>query len=137
MKREAPKPPISERVLSRRRKPEPARTQESDEDPPSSRQQLIREIQMYLTALGYEPGPIDGLYGRKTKGVIEAFERDIGITPTGEVTNGLWRKVRRGVKLGTGSQPREKSTEATRDTGQTSPGNAGATQRASDPTNPA
>ena len=117
--------------------PEATRTQESDEDPPSSRRQLIHEIQMYLTARGYEPGPIDGLYGRRTKGAIEAFERDMGITPTGEATIGLWRKVQRGVKPGTGPQPRGESTEATRKTGQTSRGNAGGKQGASDPTDPA
>ena len=117
--------------------PEATRTQESDEDPPSSRRQLIHEIQMYLTARGYEPGPIDGLYGRRTKGAIEAFERDMGMTPTGEATIGLWRKVQRGVKPGTGPQPRGESTEATRKTGQTSRGNAGGKQGASDPTDPA
>ena len=80
------------------------KTQGADEDPPSSRRQMVREIQMYLTALGYEPGPIDGLYGRRTKRAIEAFERDMGITPTGEATSSLWRKVRDEVKAETEPQ---------------------------------
>ena len=98
---------------------EATKTQESDEDPPSSRRQLIHEIQMYLTALGYEPGPIDGLYGRRTQGAIEAFERDMGMTLTGEATIGLWRKVRREAKTETEQEPREEVTE---ETGPTSPG---------------
>ena len=117
--------------------PEATQTQESDEDPPSSRRLLIHEIQMYLTALGYEPGPIDGLYGRRTKGAIEAFERDMGMTPTGEATTGLWRKVRRGVKPGTEPQRRGESTEATRKNEQTNRENVGRTQGASDATDPA
>ena len=116
---------------------EATQRQESDEDPPSSRRQLIHEIQMYLTALGYEPGPTDGLYGRRTKGAIEAFERDMGMTPTGEATIGLWRKVRRGVKPGTEPPRRGESTEATRKIEQTSRGYVGRTQGASDPTDPA
>ena len=101
---------------------EATKTQESDEDPPSSRRQLIHEIQMYLTALGYEPGPIDGLYGRRTQGAIEAFERDMGMTLTGEARIGLWRKVRREAKTGTEHEPREEVTEETEKAGQTSPG---------------
>ena len=101
---------------------EATKTQESDEDPPSSRRQLIHEIQMYLTAQGYEPGPIDGLYGRRTQGAIEAFERDMGMTLTGEATIGLWRKVRREAKTGTEQEPREEVTEETEKAGQTSPG---------------
>ena len=116
---------------------EATQRQESDEDPPSSRRKLIRKIQMYLTALGYEPGPIDGLYGRRTKGAIEAFERDMGMTPTGEATIELWRKVRRGVKPETEPQHRGESTEATRKIEQTSRGNVGHAQGAPEPTDPA
>ena len=79
-------------------------TEGSEADPPSSQRQQVREIQMYLTALGYEPGPIDGLYGPKTMSAIEAFERDIGVTPTGEATIDLWKKAR--WKVETRTQPR-------------------------------
>lgn len=116
---------------------EATKTQGTDEDPPSNRRQLIHEIQMYLTALGYEPGPIDGLYGPKTMRAIEAFERDIGMTPTGEATIGLWRKARREVKSGTEPQSREEASESTRKARQTGPGGVGATRAASNPTNPA
>ena len=117
--------------------PEATMTAGGDEAPPSNWRQLIHEIQMYLTALGYEPGPIDGLYGPKTKRAIEAFERDMGMTPTGEVTIELWRKARGEVKSGTGPQPREETSDATRNSGQGDSGEVGETGGTSDPTNAA
>lgn len=33
-------------------------------------------IQTRLTALGYAPGPADGLFGRRTQGAVRAFQRD-------------------------------------------------------------
>ena len=69
---------------------------------------LTREIQEALTALGYEPGPIDGIYGPRTKQAIQAFERAMGMTPTGVATTELWRslqgEVSRRERLNRGSQ---------------------------------
>lgn len=99
---------------------------------------LAAEIELLREAMGvtaYEPGPIDGLYGRRTKGAIEAFERDMGMSPTGEATIDLWRKVRREVKPEAGPVHREEATEAAKQTGQTSPGDVGGTQGGSNPTN--
>ena len=45
-----------------------AGTREPVEEPPTDRHQLTREIQRTLKTLGYEPGPIDSMYGPKTKG---------------------------------------------------------------------
>ena len=47
----------------------------------------ITEIQTRLTELGYEPGPVDGVMGSRTRGAIEAFERDIGREPAGQPSN--------------------------------------------------
>ena len=46
---------------------------------------LTREAQRLLTNLGYKPGPIDGLYGRKTSEAIKAFQRNADITVDGWV----------------------------------------------------
>ena len=51
-----------------------------------ARRKLVREIQSILTDLGYEPGPIDGLYGGKTRAAIQAFQRANGLDPNGEAT---------------------------------------------------
>ena len=66
---------------------------ESVREAPINTRLLTREIQEALTALGYEPGPIDGIYGPKTKRAIQAFERAMGMTPTGAATTELWRSL--------------------------------------------
>jgi hypothetical protein len=48
-----------------------------------ARQKMVREIQQRLTDLGYEPGPVDGLFGGKTRAAIQAFQRDKGLEPDG------------------------------------------------------
>lgn len=44
-----------------------------------------RELQEKLILLGYEPGPIDGAYGRQTRAAVRAFQRDAGIRVDGVV----------------------------------------------------
>lgn len=48
--------------------------------------QFIKEIQQRLTNLGYRPGRIDGLYGNKTRGEIQAFQRKMGLQVNGLAT---------------------------------------------------
>jgi peptidoglycan hydrolase-like protein with peptidoglycan-binding domain len=48
--------------------------------------QLVREIQQRLTDLGYAPGPVDGLFGGKTRSAIQAFQRAQGLQPDGQAT---------------------------------------------------
>ncbi len=45
----------------------------------------IREAQQHLVDAGFNPGPVDGLYGRKTRTGIEAFQRQVGLAVTGKV----------------------------------------------------
>ena len=42
-------------------------------------------LQLRLTALGYDPGPLDGAFGRKTIDAITAFQKSIGLTADGIV----------------------------------------------------
>lgn len=44
-----------------------------------------RDVQEKLAVLGYETGPIDGIYGRMTKGAVLEFQRDAGIRVDGVV----------------------------------------------------
>lgn len=46
-----------------------------------------REIQRRLAELGYDPGPVDGLMGGRTRAAIEEFEQDIGRPAQGEPSN--------------------------------------------------
>jgi peptidoglycan hydrolase-like protein with peptidoglycan-binding domain len=45
---------------------------------------LIRKVQETLTEIGYDPGPVDGLLGPKTRAAISEFQRIAGLPVTGE-----------------------------------------------------
>lgn len=53
----------------------------------------IRKAQDLLSKLGYEPGPIDGLMGRKTRKAIVNFQQDFGLPETGEVDDKLLNQL--------------------------------------------
>ena len=53
-----------------------------DADRPPS--EAIREAQALLGALGYRPGPADGIWGRRTGAAYQAFLRDAGL-PAAEI----------------------------------------------------
>lgn len=46
---------------------------------------MVRQAQELLSALGYQPGPADGVAGAQTVNAVRDFERDAGITPTGQI----------------------------------------------------
>lgn len=49
-----------------------------------SQRVLVRQIQEALQQRGYDPGPVDGLYGAKTRKAIEDFQRASGKTVDGK-----------------------------------------------------
>lgn len=51
--------------------------------------QFTIEAQQLLTDLGYDPGPVDGDYGRRTADAVKAFQRDAGITQDGWIDEDL------------------------------------------------
>ena len=50
---------------------------------------VVRDIQRSLTQLGYDPGPIDGLIGPKTRSAIRQIEQNYGVEPTGQASIAL------------------------------------------------
>jgi len=61
-----------------------------DTTPPATERQLpnledLRGVQQALAALGYDPGPLDGIRGARTRGAVVAFQRAQGLTPDGVV----------------------------------------------------
>lgn len=54
----------------------------------------LAEIQQALHELGYRPGPVDGLYGSRTRRAIEAFQRDFGLPQDGLPSPTLLRGLR-------------------------------------------
>lgn len=45
----------------------------------------ILKLQKKLTELGYNPGPVDGIWGRKTEDVLKKFQQDNGLSVTGKL----------------------------------------------------
>ncbi|CAB1060744.1 hypothetical protein D1BOALGB6SA_5511 [Olavius sp. associated proteobacterium Delta 1] len=54
--------------------------------PPSEQ---VMKIQKLLRDAGYDPGPLDGYMGKKTRSAIKAFQKDIGLKPTGQINQEL------------------------------------------------
>ncbi len=52
-------------------------------------QAQVSAIQTVLAALGYEPGPADGIMGSGTVSAIQAYQTDSGLEPTGAVSPAL------------------------------------------------
>ena len=49
----------------------------------------VRLIQERLEFEGYDPGPLDGLMGKKTAATIKAIQKDYGLKPTGRIDYSL------------------------------------------------
>ncbi len=54
----------------------------------------VAEVQRLLARLGYDPGPADGVMGRKTRRAIEAWQRDSGRPTTGKADAGVLAALR-------------------------------------------
>ena len=48
------------------------------------------QLQRALNRAGYDPGPIDGKLGKKTRAAIKAFQRQHGLTADGVVGEKTW-----------------------------------------------
>lgn len=53
----------------------------------------IRKLQSRLAALGFEPGPVDGIMGPHTESAIIAFKRSRGLRATSYVGPITWRAL--------------------------------------------
>ena len=53
--------------------------------PPAPADQSVRQIQGILQERGYDPGPLDGVMGKKTKAALRQFQRDQRLSATGEI----------------------------------------------------
>jgi len=51
--------------------------------PATAEPRFIREAQRTLGELGYRPGPIDGVVGRRTQSALARYQRSEGIPVTG------------------------------------------------------
>lgn len=58
-----------------------------------SGKELILQIQEGLTRLGYQPGPVDGVFGKKTASAIKLFQSQNGLATDGKATPSLLKKI--------------------------------------------
>jgi peptidoglycan hydrolase-like protein with peptidoglycan-binding domain len=54
---------------------------------PSLNQDSIRQVQQALQKKGFDPGPVDGLFGPKTKEAVRNFQDRYGMNASGDIDN--------------------------------------------------
>ena len=81
----------------------------------------VREIQMQLSALGYEPGPVDGRLGNETRRAIQRFQRVKRLPSTGEPTPETTRVLRDAYQDLQSKQPAAQVGSATPSSGSSRP----------------
>jgi len=54
--------------------------------PPRKNRKIALETQDLLSQLNYDPGPVDGQQGPRTRHAIEQYQRDVGLPVTGRVS---------------------------------------------------
>ena len=50
-------------------------------------------MQRHLNGLGFECGPVDGVYGRMTVEGVKAYQRHVGLKPDGVVGKHTWSRM--------------------------------------------
>lgn len=54
---------------------------------------MVLEAQRLLKQRGFDPGPIDGIPGKRTQEAIRSFQRRAGLAATGDVSDALIVKM--------------------------------------------
>lgn len=62
---------------------------------PAYDSELVYETQLELERLGYNPGPVDGVYGPQTADALATYQDDYALPVTGEPDPGLLDHMRR------------------------------------------
>ncbi len=55
--------------------------------------QAVQNVQLILNKNGYDAGPADGIMGDRTRSAIKSFQKDNGMSPTGELDETLVRSL--------------------------------------------
>jgi len=58
-----------------------------------SGKELIMKIQAGLTRLGFEPGPVDGVFGKRTASAIKSFQSQAGLAIDGKATPAVLKEI--------------------------------------------
>jgi hypothetical protein len=65
----------------------------------------LRAAQIYLSYLGFKPGPVDGTLGRMTRSALMLFQQAQGIPQTGEVDDPTWTKLQQAAAAAAAATP--------------------------------
>ena len=60
-----------------------------------SRGAAVKLIQSLLIRIGYNPGPVDGIFGQITREAVREFQLDNGLEPDGVVSPSTWSRFER------------------------------------------
>jgi peptidoglycan hydrolase-like protein with peptidoglycan-binding domain len=74
--------------------------------------QRVRRVQRELHRLGYRPGPVDGLFGPRTKASVQWFQMKEGLRPHGSVDAATLGQLRALTSSDEPTQPRRKRATA-------------------------
>jgi len=74
----------------------------------------VRNIQQALMAAGLDPGPVDGIWGRRTQAAVMEFQRREGLAVDGIVGPATWAALQEAMPALTGATPFPWLAEATR-----------------------
>jgi len=55
--------------------------------------QAVKDLQAALKALGLDPGPVDGVFGRKTEDAVKEFQKRAGIDADGVAGPITWLNI--------------------------------------------
>ncbi|MBD3245566.1 MAG: hypothetical protein GF333_00965 [Candidatus Omnitrophica bacterium] len=58
----------------------------------------MREMQQALVNAGYDPGPIDGKKGPRTRKALVRFQKEKGLTADGKIGENTWRALRKYIR---------------------------------------
>jgi len=58
----------------------------------------VLQLQAVFAALGYQPGPADGVFGPKTEKAVRLFQSDHGLAPTGQVDEATAQEIRSALR---------------------------------------
>ena len=78
-------------MAAEQHEPRGASSARNDGDPPIGKaaERGIAEVQGRLAALGYDPGPVDGRLGRRTREAVRKFQRDARMSANGRIDDRL------------------------------------------------
>ena len=54
----------------------------------------VKDVQKALKRAGFDPGPVDGQAGKKTKSAIKQFQKRAGLTADGVVGEKTWSRLK-------------------------------------------